>query len=348
MAFNYRRKNAYDYDTVKKAQSDLNANSTYNKSDAVLAAERLKNEHEANKVADWTGGTYGQSVKDALYKINNREKFAYDLNGDALYQQYKDQYMNLGKLAMQDTIGQASAMTGGYGNSYATTAGNQAYQGYLQKLNDVVPELYQLALNQYNQEGQDLKDSLAMYQSLYNTEYGEHRDKVNDWNTEQNRLDQNYYNEANLDYNKFTDNRSYYTDLYNTALTWATNDANTDYSNRFAEYQQGVSEEQWAKNYALQQAQLAETKRANDQSAAIAALKQQLAAKDDEIAALKGTDFSKFTKSQWYDYFSGIKQSKGTAAAQTELNKLIKEGTIPKDVITLISTSVIRGGRLGH
>ena len=187
-----------------------------------------------------------------------------------------------------------------------------------------------------------------MYQSLYNTEYGEHRDKVNDWNTEQNRLDQNYYNEANLDYNKFTDNRSYYTDLYNTALTWATNDANTDYSNRFAEYQQGVSEEQWAKNYALQQAQLAETKRANDQSAAIAALKQQLAAKDDEISALKGTDFSKFTKSQWYDYFSGIKQSKGTAAAQTELNKLIKEGTIPKDVITLISTSVIRGGRLGH
>ena len=111
MAFNYKRKNAYDYDTVKKAQSDLNANSTYNKSDAVLAAERLKNEHEANKVADWTGGTYGQSVKDALYKINNREKFAYDLNGDALYQQYKDQYMNLGKLAMQDTIGQASAMT---------------------------------------------------------------------------------------------------------------------------------------------------------------------------------------------------------------------------------------------
>ena len=116
MAFNYKRKNAYDYDTVKKAQSDLNANSTYNKSDAVLAAERLKNEHEANKVADWTGGTYGQSVKDALYKINNREKFAYDLNGDALYQQYKDRYTQMGKQAMRDTMGQAAALTGGYGN----------------------------------------------------------------------------------------------------------------------------------------------------------------------------------------------------------------------------------------
>lgn len=42
MSFNYTRKNAYDYDSVKKAQADLNANSTYNKSSAVLAAERLK------------------------------------------------------------------------------------------------------------------------------------------------------------------------------------------------------------------------------------------------------------------------------------------------------------------
>lgn len=267
MSFNYTRKNAYDYDTVKKAQADLNANSTYNKSEAVLAAERLKNEHAANKVADWTGGTYGEALKNQMDKINNREKFSYDLNGDALYQQYKDQYMNQGKLAMQDTMGQAAAMTGGYGNSYAETVGNQAYQGYLSKLNEVVPELYQMAYNRYQQEGQDMKDMYSMLNSAYENEYGEYRDKVSDWETEQSRLDQNYFNESQLDYSKFSDTRDYYAGLYDAALDWATSDANTDYANRFSAYQQQVSENQWAKSYALEQAQLKAQKEANDQSA---------------------------------------------------------------------------------
>lgn len=277
MAFNYTRKNANEYDSVMAAKANLDANSTYNKSDSVLAAEKLRDEHAANKVKDWTGGSYGQAVQDALAKINNREKFSYDLNGDALYNQYKDQYINAGRLAMVDTIGQASAMTGGYGNSYATIAGNQAYQGYLQNLNDVVPQLYEMALNQYNQEGQDLKDNLAINQSLYNTEYGEYRDKVSDWNAEQSRLDANAYNEANMDYTKFSDNRNYLASLYNTALDWATNDANTDYNNMFANYQQQVSEDQFAKQYALQQQQLAAQRASSSQSSKISELQNQLA-----------------------------------------------------------------------
>lgn len=258
MAFSYKRKDANDYDNVRLARENLDANSNYKQSDAVTAAIKARDEHAANKIGDWTGGTYGQAVKDALDKINNREKFSYDINGDALYQQYKNQYINQGRLAMADTIGQASAMTGGYGNSYATAVGNQTYQGYLQKLNDVVPELYQMALNRYNQEGQDLKDNLTINQNLYNTEYGEYRDRVSDWNAEQSRLDSNAYNEANLDYSKFTDNRDYLAKLYSTALDWATNDANTDYNNRLNEYQQKVSEDQW------------------NQSATIAALQDEL------------------------------------------------------------------------
>ena len=37
-----------------------------------------------------------------------------DLNGDALYNQYRDQFMRQGKLAAADTVGQVSALTGGY------------------------------------------------------------------------------------------------------------------------------------------------------------------------------------------------------------------------------------------
>lgn len=292
MAFSYANYN--ESDAVKRKRQEAEAHSTYNESDAVRLAREAMQTHEANKVADWTGGTYGQSVKDALDKINNREKFTYDLNGDALYQQYKDQYMNLGKLAMQDTIGQASAMTGGYGNSYAATAGNQAYQGYLQKLNDVVPELYQMALNQYNQEGQDLKDNLAMYQSLYGTEYGEYRDKVSDWNTEQARLSDAYNNERTFDYSKFSSDRDYYNTAYNNERTYDYGQYSDAYNRAFAQYQQQVSEDQWAKNYALDQAQLAETKRANDQSSTISALKDQLNQQnDDAVLYSVAKDFEK-------------------------------------------------------
>lgn len=250
MAFSYS--NYKESDAVKKKRQEAEGYSKYNESDAVRLAREKYNTHNANKVADWTGGTYGQSVKDALDKINNREKFTYDLNGDALYQQYKDQYMNQGKLAMQDTIGQASAMTGGYGNSYAATAGNQAYQGYLQKLNDVVPELYQMALDKYNKEGQDLKDNLAINQSLYGTEYGEYRDRVADWNAERAYLADAYNNERTFDYNKYSSDRDYYNTAYNNERTYDYGQYSDAYNRAFDQYQQYQADYWNQKNYELQ------------------------------------------------------------------------------------------------
>lgn len=116
------------------------------------------------------------SLKDS---IKNYGDFSYDVNSDALYQQYADQYMRQGKLASADVMGQAAAMTGGFGNSYAATVGNQAYQSYLQQLNDRVPELYQAALERYNMDKQDLYDQYGMLLSEYEREYGEHSDEYN-------------------------------------------------------------------------------------------------------------------------------------------------------------------------
>lgn len=178
----------------------------YRESQEVIDARNAMINHNANAVSAWTGGQYGQALQQAINKIQNREKFSYDMNADALYQQYKDRYINLGKMAMQDTIGQASGMTGGYGNSYAATAGNQSYQNYLQGLNDKVPELYQLAMDTYNNEGQRLLDNYNILNSQYNNEYGQYRDKVSDWYTEANRLSDNYYNAYNKDYGLYSDN----------------------------------------------------------------------------------------------------------------------------------------------
>lgn len=90
---------------------------------------------------------------NALYdQVMNRKPFQYDLNGDLLYRQMADQYTQLGQQAMRDTMGQAAALTGGYGNSYAQQVGNQTYQQYLTALNQQVPELYDRAYNAYQDE----------------------------------------------------------------------------------------------------------------------------------------------------------------------------------------------------
>lgn len=158
-----------------------------------------------NEVSNWVDPEYSRQDlwDDVINKIMNGEKFSYDLNGDALYQQYKDKYIQQGKMAMQDTMGQAAAMTGGYGNSYAATAGNQAYQAQLQNLNDVIPELYQMAYDKYSQERQDLYNQYAMLSDEKNMEYAQSQDKynrlVNELGYYSNEAD-NIYNRENTEY----------------------------------------------------------------------------------------------------------------------------------------------------
>lgn len=133
---------------------------------------------EAEKAAPTYAGTYDTKLEEIYDKIVNRDKFKYDVNGDALYQQLVAQYQQQGKMAMEDTMGQAASMTGGYGNSYAVTAGNQAYQDYLQKINEMVPELHDAALARYNAEGEALMDEYALTGDLRDEEYGRYQDEL--------------------------------------------------------------------------------------------------------------------------------------------------------------------------
>ena len=135
---------------------------------------------KANKPANYVS-PYSQQIADLYSKIMNYGNFSYDVNGDALYQQYKDQYTNLGKQSMIDTQGQAAGLTGGYGSSYGQSAGQQAYDAYLQKLNDEVPELYNQAYTQYENGLSNLSNELNMNNSLDATAYGRYRDTVSDW-----------------------------------------------------------------------------------------------------------------------------------------------------------------------
>lgn len=153
---------------------------------------------------------YAQQMSDLYDKIAGRQPFKYDLNADALYKQYRDQYAQMGRTAMMDTMGQAAGLTGGYGSSYSQAAGQQAYDSYLQQLNDRVPELYQLALSKYQAEGDDLLKQYGLLNDRESTEYGRWRDQVGDWRSDVAQAYQRYGDERNFDYNTWSDMLGYW------------------------------------------------------------------------------------------------------------------------------------------
>lgn len=276
--FKYKDFEYDDYqesDSTKEAgQKKVDAENAYASlgdfkvSDEYNTANQKKTD-ASNAVTNYGDFSYANQgiYDDIINKILNREKFSYDLNGDALYQQYKDKYIQQGKMAMQDTMGQAAAMTGGYGNSYAASVGNQAYQAQLNNLNDIIPELYQMAYDKYNQEGQDLYNQYGMLSDDRNTQYGM-------WGDKYNRLvsDRDYYtNEANTQwskdhtlytdkYNQLAADRDYYTNNYNNERNFdygkysdgrdfAYNKYTSDKSYAYQDHRDAITDEQWQKTF---------------------------------------------------------------------------------------------------
>lgn len=108
-------------------------------------------------------GAYDELIDELLNKIANREEFSYNSEEDPLFQQYKDLYTKQGQLAMEDTMGVAAGLTGGYSSSYSQAVGQQQYNAYLEKLTEMMPEFYDRAYGQYRDEGTDMKDLYGLY-----------------------------------------------------------------------------------------------------------------------------------------------------------------------------------------
>lgn len=182
-------------------------NSAQSKLDALYRGNNLSQQFRYDKQRQYDR---------ALGDITNRKAFQYDLSNDMLFQQAKEQYQAMGKTAMQDTMGQASAMTGGYGNSYATTASNQAYQAHLTELNNSISDYYAMALGAYNNETDRLNGVFGALSTdraakqgewssnwdVYNKLYGLYSNDVNNLRQQDmsawQQKGSNLYNAANL------------------------------------------------------------------------------------------------------------------------------------------------------
>lgn len=205
----------------------------YSASGAVLDAQRALKDYESKKPGAYTSQYTGQ-LDNLLQKIQNR-KFEYDMNSDGLYQQMKDRYLEQGKQAAKNAATEASALTGGYGNSYAASAAAQANQQYLQGLNDKATDLYSLALARYQQEGNDLATQYGLVNARDATDYARHQDDVTDFYNYLTYLQGRENNLYSRDYGEYTDRLNRY---------------NADRDYLYNGYRGDVTDEQWRQQMA--------------------------------------------------------------------------------------------------
>ena len=156
--------------------------------------------HDSQKPGAYTS-KWQQQLDTAMDKILNREKFSYDLNGDALYRQYKDQAVKNGRLAMMDSMGRAAALTGGYGSSYAQSAGQQAYQKQMDSLADKAGQFQEQARQDYDRQGQLDRNRYDLLRQQENDSYSRYRQGLSGWEEENQRLWQRYDNLRREEYN---------------------------------------------------------------------------------------------------------------------------------------------------
>lgn len=193
--------------------------------------------------------SYSDDVKALMDKIMNREKFSYDVDSDPLFQQALASAMNSGKQAMQDTIGQASALTGGYGSTYATSAGNQAYNSFIEDAYDNLPQYYQMALDAYQMEGDEMYRQFGVVSELDDKEYNRTVAAYDATYTHRNRMyDEAYgmyrdeksdaYAMANLELNEYGQR---VTDAYN-YYNIASKEAETEYQREYNSWLDSINQ----------------------------------------------------------------------------------------------------------
>ena len=213
----------------------------YKPSESVTNYQNQLAQMEAAKPQGYNS-KYAPQMDDLLKQITNPEDFKYEFNGDEMFKYYADLYGENARQASMNAMGQAAALTGGYGNSYAQQVGQQAYQEQMRSLYDRGMELQNAAYQRY-------RDKLAGQQTAYNylsaadeAAYGRSRDELGDWQNERNYLAGQAAAEREFDYGQYANDLQYWTGLAQVENAAYENEAQRQEAIR--EYEQNFAEEQ--------------------------------------------------------------------------------------------------------
>lgn len=172
---------------------------------------------------------YDKKITSLLDRAENG-KMQYSVTDDPAYKALQNTYVNQGRTAMQNAVGEAVAATGGYGSTAAAAAGQAAYNQSLTELNGHVAGLYDAAAARFNNK-QNLLVTLADSYRQLDAQGWEQ--SYNEWNSKYNgylQLADEYL--KGYEYMDEADRRAYETklDAYWNSLTSAQSQYNTDQS----------------------------------------------------------------------------------------------------------------------
>ena len=220
-------------------QSSLGNQPTYVPSQAVLDAENALKQWETNRPEEYES-PYADQLAALYDQIVGRGEFSYSPQADPLYEMYKDRYTVGGQQAMQDTMANAAALSGGYANSYAQTVGQQQMGAYMTALANVLPELEARAYERWRDEGTDLYNQFQLTQGLDAADYDRYRDTVGD-----------YYNDLGYAYGKWQDLYGNDYNQYLNALAAWQDDRNFAYQQAM----DALAQQNYEREFAYQQQQ---------------------------------------------------------------------------------------------
>lgn len=195
---------------VQSAQDRLaDLEKGYTPSRETQDAKRSWEELAANRPEDYTS-PYTERMEELLRQMEGRGPFAYDPSRDDTFQRYARLYQRQGQTAMEDALGQAAGLTGGYDSTYAQQAGQQEYGRYMQELAALVPQLQQNAWDRYESQEQALLDQYKLLQGQDASAYDQWRDQVEDWQNASRQARDRYESLEKQDYSNYLALMKYY------------------------------------------------------------------------------------------------------------------------------------------
>ena len=118
-----------------------------------------------------------QKARQTAEALLERPAFSYEPEADPLYRAARDQTLRQGRWAMEDTLGKAAALSGGYASSYAQSQAAKAYGDQLDRLAALLPDYYDRARSAYDKQTGTLRDALGSAIGLYDKDYQAWLDK---------------------------------------------------------------------------------------------------------------------------------------------------------------------------
>ena len=211
--------------------SQPNTPAAYQNTEAAPAAYKNTETAPAAYQIGTYNSRYGDQLSSALNTVTN---WNYNPMQDASYQALAKVYGKRGNEAAKNTLGDAAALNGGYGTSYAVSAAQQARNQYNQELAALIPDLEQNAFNRAQVTYNALRDA-------DDTDYNRFRDTEGDrqWKYSQ---DYNAYRD------RVGDNQWAYSQNYN-AYRDRVADNQWAYNANYDRYKDALSQYQWALDY---------------------------------------------------------------------------------------------------